>query len=82
MADVYMELDDRIGRLEETVAKEFFALNGRMGRLEDRMDAMGHKFEVAVETLEGKIQTVLEHVDALTNEMRRNTEALQKEPRD
>ena len=144
MATDYMALDERIGRLEETVAKGFFDLNGRMdnlerrmdgfdgrmdgldgrvgdldariggldariggldariggldariggldgrvagldgrmARVEDRLDLLNRKMDVGFENVEGKVQTVLEHLDAFQGEMRRTTDAIVKEHR-
>ena len=40
MADDVMALDERLARLEVTVAAGFSELGGHMGRLEDRMDRL------------------------------------------
>lgn len=114
MADEIMLLDERISRLEQTVAQGFFELTGhgrivdgrihavegsitrlegridrleeRMDRLEERMDRLeeqvsllNRKLDVVAETLEGKIQSVLEHLAASMAEMRRMNVAMRKE---
>jgi hypothetical protein len=73
--------DDRLGRLEVTVAQGFFEHAKRMDRSDQRMDAMNHKMDVGFERLEGKIQTVLEHLDTFKEETRRNFDAFFKESR-
>ncbi len=91
--DESMAVDKRRASLEETVAKGFHEqgqrldrldgrvdrLDSRMGRLEDRMFALESKVDVGFETVRGEIKTVLEAVTAGTQEMRRTTEAIQKE---
>lgn len=107
MADDIMLLDERISRLEQTVAQGFFeltahgrsvdghinALEGRVTRLEERMDRLeermdrleeqvsllNRKMDVIAETIEGKIQSVLEHLAASMAEMRRMDVAMRKE---
>jgi predicted nucleic acid-binding Zn-ribbon protein len=123
MADEIMAVDERVARLEKTVAKGFHELGQRIGglehrmggleqrmggleqrmggleqrmgglegrmdglerrmaRLEDRMDAFGTKLDVAVESLEGKMNLVLERLDAHTAEMRAITTAMMREYR-
>jgi len=81
MADDVMALDERLARLEMTVAAGFAELGGRMDRLEDRTDALNAKLDVSVETLDAKLQLVLERLDAHTREMRVWTEAIVKEHR-
>lgn len=107
MADEVMLLDERISRLEKTVAQGFFeqtvhagivdgrinGLESRVGRLEERMDRLeermdrleeqvsllNRKIDVMTEALEGKIQSVLEHLAASMTEMRRMNMTLRKE---
>ena len=130
MADDVMALDERLARLEVTVAAGFSELGGRMGRLEgrmdrlegsmdrletrmdgletrmdglerrmdgldgrmagfegrmgrleDRTDALNVKLDVSVETLDAKLQLVLERIDAHNREMRVWTEAIVNEHR-
>jgi chromosome segregation ATPase len=56
-------------------------LEGRMGRLEDRTDALNVRLNVSVETLDAKLQLVLERIDAHSREMRVWTEAIVNEHR-
>jgi uncharacterized coiled-coil protein SlyX len=88
MADDVMALDERLARLEVTVAAGFSELGarmgpleGRMGRLEDRTDALNVRLNVSVETLDAKLQLVLERIDAHSREMRVWTEAIVNEHR-
>ena len=81
MADDVMALDERLARLEVTVAVGFKELGDRMGRLEDLTDALNVKLDVSVETLDAKLQLVLERIDAHTHEMRVWTEAIVNEHR-
>jgi uncharacterized coiled-coil protein SlyX len=88
MADDVMALDERLARLEMTVAAGFAELGGRMDRLEGRMgrlegqvDALNTKLDVSVETLDAKLQLVLERIDVHIREMRVWTEAIVKEHR-
>ena len=81
MADDVMALDERLARLELTVAAGFKELGDRMGRLEDLTDALNVKLDVSVETLDAKLQLVLERIDAHIREVRVWTEAIVKEHR-
>jgi hypothetical protein len=81
MADDIMAVDERLARLEVTVAAGFAELGGRIGRLEDLTDALNVKLDVSVETLDAKLQLVLERMDAHIREMRVTTEAIVKEHR-
>ena len=90
--DEAMKIDERIGRLELTVAKGFFeqgqrigglegrmgSLEGRMGGLEDRMDALSAKFDVTTDAVLDAIKTVLERIDGLGEQMERSTAAIRK----
>jgi hypothetical protein len=81
-----MKVDERLSRLEKTVAEGFYGngqqfkgLLGRMDHLEDRMYALENKMDVVAESLRGDIRTVLDAVVANTDEMRRTTDAIRKE---
>ncbi len=83
-----MAVDERLSRLEVTVAKGFAELNGRadradgrMDRLESRLNAMNSKLDIVVESIESKMQLVIERLDATTREMRMTTRAMQLEHR-
>ena len=95
MATDVMAVDERLSRLEVTVAKGFAellgraghadgrmdALDQRMGRLESRLTAMNSKLDIVVESIESKMQLVIERLDATTREMRMTTRAMQLEHR-
>lgn len=95
MADDIMAVDERLARLEVTVAKGFAELGGRMGglegrmgglegrmsRLEDRLDALNSKLDVVSESLGDKMQLVIERLDAHISEMRLTTQAIVAEHR-
>ena len=74
-----MAVDERLSRLETTVATGFHEQIQRMDRLEDRMFALESKMDVFADAIRGDIKTVLEAVTAGTEEMRRRTEAIRKE---
>lgn len=87
-----VKLDERIGKLEETVAKGFFeqgrrlkkledrmgGLEGRVGGLEKRMDALSEKFDVLADTVLDATKTVLERIAGLSQQMERSTKAIRK----
>ena len=84
--DDVMAVDERLSKLEKTVAEGFYAtgqrftrLDGRINGLEDRMSALENKLDVVAESLRGDIRTVLDAVVANTDEMRRTTDAIRKE---
>jgi uncharacterized coiled-coil protein SlyX len=74
-----IKLDERLSRLETTVAKGFHEQGQRMDRFEDRMYRLENKMDVVAESLRGDIRTVLDAVVANTEEMRRTTDAIRKE---
>ena len=74
-----MAVDERLSKLEKTVAEGFYATGQRFTRLEDRMSALENKMDVVAESLRGDIRTVLDAVVANTDEMRRTTDAIRKE---
>ena len=81
-----MAVDERLSKLEKTVAEGFFEsgqrftrLDGRISRLEDRMSALENKVDVVGESLGADIRTVLDAVVAGTDEMRRTTDAIRQE---
>ena len=58
MADDVMALDERLARLEVTVATGFNELGGRMGRLEasmDRLERSMDRLETRMDGLEGRM---------------------------
>ena len=84
--DDVMQVDERLTRLETTVANGFFEIGQRFGRvdaridrLEDRMGALESKIDVFADGIRADLKTVLEAVTAGTEEMRRTTEAIRKE---
>ncbi len=85
MADDIMAVDERVARLEVTVTTGFSALSGRMAVLEHkvdglnaRVDALNGKLDVVSESLEDKMQLVLERLDVWTQESRAASAAMQK----
>ena len=74
-----MKVDDRLSKLEKTVAEGFYANGQRFNALEDRVAALENKMDVVAESLRGDIRTVLDAVVANTDEMRRTTDAIRKE---
>jgi hypothetical protein len=68
MAPIPLSQDARVGQLE-----------GRMAYLEDRMDALNTKIDVSTEAVRGDIKLVLERVDSLGAEMRREFATVRKE---
>jgi signal transduction histidine kinase len=72
MADTVEQVAERLAQLEVTVAQGFHDM-------ELRFSAMSRKIDITVEALRGDIQTVVEVVTTLTNEMRRTTDAMRKE---
>jgi uncharacterized coiled-coil protein SlyX len=88
MADDVMAVDERLARLEVTVANGFSDLGRRMDRLEMRMDrledrvnALNSKLDVTAESLEGKMGLLMERMDAHAQEMRVWTKAIVDEHR-
>src|SRR5688572_31876365 len=85
-SDEISAVDERLSRLETTVAngfhengKRFDVLERRMDRLEDRMFALENKLDVVADSIRADLKTVLEAVTAGTEEMRRITDAIRKE---
>ena len=74
-----MAVDERLSRLETTVATGFHEQGQRTDRLEDRMFALESKMDVFGDAIRADIKTVLEAVTAGTEEMRRITDAIRKE---
>ena len=81
-----MAVDERLARLEKTVAEGFFEQGGRLAkfdarfnRLEDRMTALDSKFDIAVESIRGDVKTILEVMTGFAAEMRRTTESMRKD---
>ena len=79
MPDTVEQVAERLARLEKTVAEGFHANSTRFRGLETRLEALDNKIEVSVESLRGDIKTVIEVVNALTDEMRRTTDSIRKE---
>lgn len=76
------QLEARMGRLEERMDRleeRMDRLEARMDRLEEQVSLLNRKLDVVAETLEGKIQSVLEHLAASMAEMRRMNVAMRKE---
>jgi hypothetical protein len=68
MAPIPLSQDARVRHVE-----------GRMANLEDRMDALNTKIDVSTEAVRGDIKLVLERVDSLGAEMRREFATVRKE---
>ena len=77
--DDVMAVDDRVAKLENTMAKGFFDQGQRMNRLEDRMAALDAKFDVVAESIRGDVTTIRELITGFMGEMRRTTESIRKE---
>lgn len=87
-----VKLDERIGRLEQTVALGFFeqgreisglkgqidGLEGRMDRLEVRMTALEEKFDILADTVLDATKTILERIDGMSQQMERSTKAIRR----
>jgi hypothetical protein len=74
-----MAVDERLLRLETTVATGFHQHGQRIDRVEDRMFALENKLDVVADAIRADLKTVLEAVTAGTAEMRRTTDAIRKE---
>lgn len=72
MPDTVEKVAERLARLEHTVAEGFYANDARINALDNKID-------ISVESLRSDIKTVLEAVGALTEELRRTTDAIRKE---
>lgn len=72
MADTVEKVAERLTQLEVTVAKGFHDM-------EQRFSATNRKIDVNVDALRSDVQAVAAHVTALTDEMRRTTDAIRKE---
>jgi archaellum component FlaC len=77
--DDIMAVDERLSRLETTVAVGFHEQGQRIDRVEDRMFAVENKLDVVADSIRADLKTVLEAVTAGTEEMRRTTDAIRKE---
>ena len=77
--DEITAVDERLSRLETTVATGFHEQGQRIDRLEDRMFALVNKMDVVADSIRADLKTVLEAVTAGTEEMRRTTAAIRKE---
>ena len=74
-----MAVDERVAKLEKTMAEGFFGQGRRMDRLEDRMSALDSKFDVVAESIRGDVKTIRELVTGFMDEMRRTTDSMRKE---
>ena len=72
MAETFDKLEERLTRLEVTVAQGFY--NAEM-----RDSALSNKIDVNTEALRSDLHTVLNAVDSLADELRRTTESIRKE---
>ena len=80
MADDIMAVEERVARLEKTVATGFSELNGRITSLEHRFDALDGKFnalERKFDTLERKVDGLDARVDALNGKLDVVSESLE-----
>ena len=84
--DDIMAVDERLSRLEATVATGFFeqgqridGIEDRMDRLEDRMSSLESKLDVVADSIRADLKTLLEVVTANTGEKRRSTDAIRQE---
>ena len=59
-----MAVDERLSRLETTVATGFHEQGQRIERIEDRMSALENKVNVVGESIRADVKTVLEAVTA------------------
>ena len=72
MAETLEKVGERLTRLEVTVAQGFHDS-------EMRDSALSNKIDVNTEALRSDLQTVLNAVDSLADELRRTTESIRKE---
>jgi uncharacterized coiled-coil protein SlyX len=79
MADDIMAVDERVARLEVTVAQGFSEQNRRIATVEEKIDALNAKLDVVSESLEDKIDLVLDRVEGLAKESQAATKAMQRE---
>lgn len=77
--DDVMAVDDRVAKLENTMARGFFDQGQRMDRLEDRMTALNSKFDVVAESIRGDVTTIRELLTGFMDEIRRTTDSMRKE---
>lgn len=77
--DCAMALDDRVAKLENTMAKGFFDQGQRMDRLEDRISALDSKLDVVSESIRGEVTTLAEVMHGFMGEMRRTTDSMRQE---
>ncbi len=74
-----MAVDERVAKLETTMAQGFFDQGRRMDRLEDRISALDSKFDVVAESIRGDVTTIRELVTGFMDEMRRTSDSMRKE---
>lgn len=79
-----MAVDERVTKLEVTVAEGFHELGGRIDRLDGRMDRLDgrmDRFEERMDAFNEKLGLVLERLDLLSAEMRTTITAMTRESR-
>jgi hypothetical protein len=72
MADTVEQVAERLAQLETTVAKGFH-------QMDQRLLTMTGKIDIITESLRSDMQSVASTVTALTDEMRRTTDAIRTE---
>ena len=74
-----MAVNERVEKLEVTMATGFLEQGRRLDRLDDRMAALDAKFDVVSESIRGDVTTIRELVTGFMDEMRRTTDSVRKE---
>jgi uncharacterized coiled-coil protein SlyX len=72
MADEVMRVDERLARLEKTVAEGFYELNGRVGRVEGRFDVVEGRLgwvEGRLDAVEGRLGAIERRMDRLEDRL-------------
>jgi outer membrane murein-binding lipoprotein Lpp len=70
---------DALGRHVDTLGRQFDALERKVDGLNGKVDALNGKLDVVGESLEDKMQLVLERLDSRTNEMVAATQSMRRE---
>ena len=78
MAETFDKLEERLTRLEVTVAEGFHDTKSQLNQAELRDMALSQKIDVNTESLRGDLQTVLSAVDSLADEFRRTLNTCEK----